>query len=99
MLKKAGFVAATAAGLTMLGGTAFAADGGSADTAPSDDGKVTYSQAYHDFQAGGAAAGYGAASMVAGAYTGVALTPANVMDNVHDTDNPTSGSVNGMLPQ
>lgn len=82
MLKKAGFVAATAAGLTMLGGTAFAAEQEAPAPAPYGD-QITFADAYHTFIAGGGALGYGAASLVAGAYTGIALTPDMVMENMH----------------
>lgn len=82
MLKKAGFVAATAAGLTMLGGTAFAATPADEASAPAPYGsEITFSDAYHTFIAGGGALGYGAASLVAGAYTGIALTPELVADS------------------
>ncbi|WP_410648553.1 hypothetical protein [Amycolatopsis sp. cmx-4-54] len=71
MLKKAGFVSAVAAGIIMVGGTAFAATG---DTTGTPD--PTFGDAYNTFIEGGGALGYGAASLVAGAYTGVVLTPA-----------------------
>lgn len=86
MLKKAGFVAATAAGLMMVGGTAFSATADEAPAAPapapshSDD--PTFGDAYQDFKLGGAAAGYGASSLVGSAYTGIALTPSLVADSV-----------------
>ncbi|SEO62053.1 hypothetical protein [Amycolatopsis saalfeldensis] len=69
MLKKAGIVAGAAAGLMMLGGTAFAAP-----AAHTPD--PTFGDAYATFIEGGGALGYGAASLVAGAYTGIATTPA-----------------------
>ncbi|GAA4546519.1 hypothetical protein [Amycolatopsis samaneae] len=72
MLKKAGFVAATAAGLMMLGGTAFAATGGDEPTGAPNP---TFGDAYTTFIHGGGALGYGAAALVAGAYTGIATTP------------------------
>ncbi|UUV29282.1 hypothetical protein NQK81_31525 [Amycolatopsis roodepoortensis] len=71
MLKKAGFVSAVAAGIMMVGGTAFAATG---ETSGTPD--PTFGDAYNTFIEGGGALGYGAASLVAGAYTGVVLTPA-----------------------
>ncbi|MBN6034585.1 hypothetical protein JYK18_06730 [Amycolatopsis sp. 195334CR] len=76
MLKKAGFVAATAVGLMMVGGTAFAQ---SPDTDSNATDKVTFSDAYYTFIEGGGALGYGAASLVAGAYAGIANTPALVL--------------------
>ncbi|RZQ63555.1 hypothetical protein [Amycolatopsis suaedae] len=76
MLKKAGFVAATAVGLMMVGGTAFAAP---ASPAGDGDGGVTFEEAYYTFIEGGGALGYGAASLVAGAYTGIATTPALIL--------------------
>ena len=77
MLKKAGFVAATAAGLMMLGGTAFAATA-SHEGAPDP----TFGDAYATFIEGGGALGYGAASLVAGAYTGIATTPALILHSL-----------------
>lgn len=79
-------MAAIAAALMMVGGTAFTA---TADEAPAaapiaansaDD--PTVGDSYHDFKEGGAAAGYGAASMVASAYMGIALTPSLVADSL-----------------
>lgn len=78
MLKKAGFVAATAAGLMMLGGTAFAATGSEPTGAPDP----TFGDAYATFIEGGGALGYGAASLVAGAYTGIATTPALILHSL-----------------
>ncbi|MBB4688474.1 hypothetical protein [Amycolatopsis jiangsuensis] len=74
MLKKAGIVAGAAAGLMMIGGTAFASPAD--DTTGTPD--PTFGDAYATFIEGGGALGYGAASLVAGAYTGVATTPALV---------------------
>ncbi|MDV6011527.1 hypothetical protein [Haloechinothrix sp. LS1_15] len=82
MIKKAGFVAATAAGLMMLGGTAAAVPADAVDEPHVGDGNITYEQAFHQFNEGGGAAGYGAASLVSSAYTGVALTPALVADSL-----------------
>ena len=77
MLKKAGFVAATAAGLMMIGSTAFAATQDSSGTPD-----PTFGDAYATFIEGGGALGYGAASLVAGAYTGIATTPALVLHSL-----------------
>ncbi|WP_409490521.1 hypothetical protein [Amycolatopsis sp. cmx-11-12] len=74
MLKKAGFVSAVAAGLMMVGGTAFAATDGTPDP--------TFGDAYNTFIEGGGALGYGAASLVAGAYAGIATTPALILHSL-----------------
>lgn len=72
MLKKAGVVTAAIAGLTMLGTPAFAATQDSGLQAPTmPDNEISFDDAYHTFVNGGGAAGYGAASLVAGAYTGI----------------------------
>lgn len=80
MLKKAGVVVAAAVGLSMLAAPVMA----SASPADQRDlpGMVepgtwpTFGDAYNTFIVGGGALGYGAASLVAGAYTGIATTPA-----------------------
>jgi hypothetical protein len=80
VLKKAGVVVAAAIGLSMIAGPIVA----SADPADQRDlpGTVeqgswpTFGDAYNTFLIGGGALGYGAASLVAGAYTGIATTPA-----------------------
>jgi hypothetical protein len=77
MMKKAGFVVATAVGQMMAGGTAFASPAVSTGAAD-----PTFCDAYATFIEGGGALGYGAASLVAGAYTGVALTPALIMHSM-----------------
>ncbi|ANN15284.1 hypothetical protein SD37_06190 [Amycolatopsis orientalis] len=77
MLKKAGFVSAVAAGIMMVGGTAFAATG---DTTGTPD--PTFGDAYNTFIEGGGALGYGAASLVAGAYAGIATTPALILHSL-----------------
>ncbi|WP_328604200.1 hypothetical protein OG943_29580 [Amycolatopsis sp. NBC_00345] len=74
MLKKAGIVAGAAAGLMMLGGTAFAA--------PAHTPDPTFGDAVTMFTDGGGALGYGAAALVAGAYTGIATTPALVLHSL-----------------
>ena|GEM_PF-6099333 len=82
MLKRAGVVAAAAAALTMMGGTAFASESNSEPApAPSGD-QITYADAYHTFIQGGEHAGTGAAMLVAGAWTGVAQTPAMMADSL-----------------
>ncbi|HKN56655.1 MAG TPA: hypothetical protein VJX66_29475 [Amycolatopsis sp.] len=77
-VKKAGFVAATVAGLMMVGSTAFAAQGG----APTGAEDPTFGDAYATFIEGGGALGYGAASLIAGAYTGIATTPALILHSL-----------------
>lgn len=80
MLKKAGVVVAAAVGLSMLAAPVMA----SASPADQRDlpGMVepgtwpTFGDAYNTFLVGGGALGYGAAAVVAGAYTGIATTPA-----------------------
>ncbi|WP_245992840.1 hypothetical protein [Prauserella muralis] len=74
--------AATAA-LLMVGGTAFAAPAETPAPVPDTEG-ITFSDAYYQFIDGGAAAGYGAASLVAGAYTGIARTPALILSPTGD---------------
>lgn len=88
MLKKAGVVVAAAVGLSMLAGPAIA----SASPAEPRDlpGMVepgswpTFGDAYNTFIVGGGALGYGAASLVAGAYTGIATTPALIAHSFTD---------------
>lgn len=45
-------------------------------------GGVDYDDAYRDFIAGGALLGRGAAALVASAWTGVALTPALILNSL-----------------
>jgi hypothetical protein len=88
VLKKAGVVVAAAVGLSMLAGPAIA----SASPAEPRDlpGMVepgswpTFGDAYNTFIVGGGALGYGAASLVAGAYTGIATTPALIAHSFAD---------------
>ncbi|TCP56299.1 hypothetical protein EV191_101240 [Tamaricihabitans halophyticus] len=78
MLKKAGFVVATAAAsLLIVGGTASAASAEEPAT-PRADNEITFADAYYGFMESGGALGYGAAGLVANAYTGIALTPSLV---------------------
>lgn len=88
MLKKACVVVATTAAIGMVGAPAFAATTTpAADAAPTVSAQEasapgpapdwpTFGDAFNQFVVGGGAAGYGAASLVAGAYTGIATTPA-----------------------
>lgn len=91
MLKKAGFVAATAAGLMLVGGTAFAATAAPAQApeapaismAHGHHGDFTFWDAFDHFNAGGGALGYGAASLVSGAFAGILTSPQLVLDSLH----------------
>lgn len=88
MLKKVGVVAAAAIGLSLIATPAMA----SASPAHMGDlpGLVepgsypTFGDAYNTFILGGGALGYGAASLVAGAYTGIATTPALIAHSFAD---------------
>lgn len=77
-MKKVGFIASAAIGLSLLA-TPFA----SADTSdfPAEP---SFGDAVDLFVDGGGALGYGAAALVAGAYTGIALTPELVVDSTAD---------------
>ncbi|HEX4705349.1 MAG TPA: hypothetical protein VH352_24695 [Pseudonocardiaceae bacterium] len=44
-----------------------------------DDSSVSFPEAYHTFIWGGGALGAGAAALVAGAYAGIAATPADIL--------------------
>ncbi|MFD8494502.1 hypothetical protein [Amycolatopsis sp. NPDC059657] len=79
MKKLAGVVAATAITMTVLGGTAMAAPAG--ETSGHDD-HITFSDAASWFMDGGGALGYGAAAVVAGAYAGIATTPALILHSL-----------------
>lgn len=78
MLKKAGFVASAAIGMSLL-----AAPFASADTADFPD-QPEFGDAVELFTDGGGALGYGAAALVAGAYTGIGLTPDLVLESLSD---------------
>lgn len=91
MLKKAGFVTATAAGLMLVGGTAFAATAPVTAAAPEmpavqmhgdHHGPFTFWDAFDQFNEGGGALGYGAASLVSGAFAGIATTPQLIVDSL-----------------
>jgi hypothetical protein len=84
VLKKIGLVAVATIGLSLAATPAFAAP---SDEAPKPDtarevipyqagNPVTFADAFNTFIDGGSALGYGAAAVVAGAYTGIATTPA-----------------------
>ncbi|MBC9796974.1 hypothetical protein [Sinomicrobium weinanense] len=46
------------------------------------DGGISFDQAYHDFQQGGAHLGLGAAMLVSAAWAGIALTPALILGSL-----------------
>ncbi len=88
MLKKVGFVTAAAVALSLVAAPAFAAtthsvpqDGNPAacDACGHDSDFVSFPEAYHTFIWGGGALGAGAAALVAGAYAGIAATPADIL--------------------
>jgi len=86
VLKKVGVVAAAAIGMSMIAAPAIA----TADPIDDIPGLVeqgtypTFGDAYNTFILGGGALGYGAASLVAGAYTGIATTPALIAHSFVD---------------
>jgi hypothetical protein len=79
VLKKIGLVAAATISLSLAAAPAFAAPADHSeprDVTPYVVGSpMTFSDAYNAFMDGGAALGYGAAAVVGGAYSGIALTP------------------------
>jgi hypothetical protein len=91
VLKKAGIVTAGAVALSLVAAPAFAATTTSAshttphaavstqDT-PSD--YISFPEAYQTFIWGGGALGAGAAALVAGAYAGIAATPADILHSL-----------------
>jgi len=92
VLKKVGFVTAAAVALSLVAAPAFAATTTHASTqdgpgvgAPWDDHGsdfVSFPEAYHTFIWGGGALGAGAAALVAGAYAGIAATPADILNSL-----------------
>ena len=94
MLKKVGFVTAAAVALSLVAAPAFAATTHAAPqdetptTAPAgdwgghDSDFVSFPEAYHTFIWGGGALGAGAAALVAGAYAGIASTPADILNSL-----------------
>ena len=83
MLKKVGLVAIATIGLSLAATPAFAAPAAPAGhakpatvAAPKGDPDPTFGTAFWTFIDGGADLGRGAAELVAGAYTGIATTPA-----------------------
>lgn len=71
VLKKVGLVAIATIGLSLAATPAFASP-----AAPKGDPDPTFGTAYWTFIQGGEDLGRGAAELVAGAYTGIATTPA-----------------------
>ena len=92
MLKKVGVAAAAAIGLSFIAAPAMAsADPISGSDVPDvvpglvEPGELpTFGDAYNTIVLGGGALGTGAASLVAGAYTGIATTPALIADSLSD---------------
>jgi hypothetical protein len=91
VLKKAGIVTAAAVALSLVAAPAFAATTPAAQDGPSvapsgdhhwDDDFVSFGDAYRTFIWGGGALGAGAAALVAGAYTGIATTPAEILNSL-----------------
>lgn len=93
MLKKAGIVAASAVALSFVAAPAFAATtthaaphAAPAQVATQDDPNgpdiISFGDAYRTFIWGGGALGAGAAALVAGAYTGIATTPAEILGSL-----------------
>ena len=79
VLKKVGVVAVAAIGLSLAAAPAIAsaqADVVDVPIAIASDDSPSFGDAYNTFILGGGALGYGAAALVAGAYTGIATTPA-----------------------
>ncbi|OLR90047.1 hypothetical protein [Actinokineospora bangkokensis] len=79
MLKKVGFLASSAIGLSLLAAPFASADTGATSDFPD---QPSFGDAVDLFTDGGAALGYGATATVAGAYTGIALTPELILDSL-----------------
>ena len=89
MLKKVGFVTAAAVALSLVAAPAFAATtahtvpqdepGSNAPWGDPDSNSVSFPEAVHTFIWGGGALGAGAAAVIAGAYAGIAATPADIL--------------------
>jgi len=90
VLKKASFVVAAAIGVSLIAAP-FASASPTGDHGDHglpglvEQGEYpTFGDAYNTFIIGGGALGYGAASLVAGAYTGIATTPALIAHSFAD---------------
>jgi hypothetical protein len=87
VLKKVGVVAVAAIGLSLAAAPAIASaqvDELDVPIAMASDDTPSFGDAYNTFILGGGALGYGAASLVAGAYTGIATTPALIASSFED---------------
>jgi hypothetical protein len=87
VLKKVGVVAVAAIGLSLAAAPAIASaqtDELDVPVATASDDSPSFGDAYNTFILGGGALGYGAASLVAGAYTGIATTPALIAGSFDD---------------
>jgi hypothetical protein len=85
VLKKIGVAAVAAVGLSMIAAPAMAsADPVDLPGLVEEGSYPTFGDAYNTFILGGGALGYGAASLVAGAYTGIATTPALIAHSFAD---------------
>jgi hypothetical protein len=90
VLKKAGMVTAAAVALSLVAAPAFAATTPAPQDAPVASPNhspfggdfVSFGDAYRTFIFGGGALGTGAAALVAGAYTGIATTPAEILHSL-----------------
>jgi hypothetical protein len=93
VLKKVGFVTAAAVALSLVAAPAFAAttphaapQDGPSMTAPWDpqdnDDAFGFPQALRTFIWGGGALGAGAAAVIGGAYSGIATTPALILNSL-----------------
>jgi hypothetical protein len=89
VLKKAGIVTAAAVALSLVAAPAFAAttiapqDGPNMSSSHDHGGDVvSFGDAYRTFIWGGGSLGAGAAALVAGAYAGIATTPAEILGSL-----------------
>jgi hypothetical protein len=87
VLKKIGMATAGAVALSLIAAPAFAATApaaGPVATPSNSHGSdyVSFPEAYRTFIFGGGALGTGAAALVAGAYTGIATTPAEIVNSL-----------------
>jgi hypothetical protein len=92
VLKKAGFVTAAAVALSLVAAPAFAATTTHAapqdtpTTSPAGDWGhsdfMSFPEAVRTFVWGGGALGAGAAAVIAGAYGGIAATPADILNSL-----------------
>lgn len=81
-LNKVAVVGAIAAGVLAAGaGTASAAQSDHPGVVAGDH-DFSFTDAFNQFNIGGGALGYGAASLVSGAYAGIATTPALILHSL-----------------